>query len=131
MPTSARTATTCRRSATGVGRAPPLPPTRRAASAGARRASRPARPGEAEPMRILVLNTGSSSLKWSLLDAGSERLEDHGEASWSDPDPERHSGELRAALEPIPAVDAVGHRVVHGGSRFREAVLVGAEVREA
>jgi acetate kinase len=39
--------------------------------------------------------------------------------------------ELVAALDGLPAADAVGHRVVHGGQRFRAAVRVDAEVLRA
>ena len=35
---------------------------------------------------------------------------------------------LEAALAELPAPDAVGHRVVHGGARFREAVRVDDDV---
>lgn len=67
-------------------------------------------------MRVLVLNAGSSSLKYSLIDTGGaeervggvvERVADHAEA-------------VRQALAALPEgrVDAIGHRVVHGGERF-------------
>ena len=39
--------------------------------------------------------------------------------------------ELRAALEGLGEADAVGHRIVHGGSRFREPVVVDDGVRRA
>jgi acetate kinase len=62
--------------------------------------------------RILVVNAGSTSLKLSVVD-GDER------------------SELRA-LEPAPkGVGAVGHRVVHGGQRFRDPVVVDDAVTEA
>ena len=77
---------------------------------------------------VLVLNTGSSSLKWVVLEAGSETVQDQGEASWASGDPAGHDAELRAALERAPGVDAVGHRVVHGGQRFRDATVLDAEV---
>ena len=57
-------------------------------------------------MRILVINAGSSSLKVRLLGDGDEMLAD------SD------------SLEGIPAPDVVGHRIVHGGERYRDAVVV-------
>ncbi len=63
--------------------------------------------------RILVVNAGSTSLKLSLVD--------------DDDDSEQLD-----ALEPVPAgVAAVGHRVVHGGTRFRDPVRIDAEVLEA
>src|SRR5438477_6507311 len=81
--------------------------------------------------RILVLNTGSSSLKWVVLDSLSEAIIDRGEASWRDPAPDRHADELLQTLRQVPAVDVVGHRVVHGGARFRDAVLIDDAVRDA
>src|SRR6185437_6585778 len=36
--------------------------------------------------------------------------------------------EVREFLRGLPELGAAGHRVVHGGSRFREAVLVNDEV---
>jgi acetate kinase len=79
---------------------------------------------------VLVLNAGSSSLKWVVLDAQTEAVQDQGDASWESSDVGRHDVEMQAALERVPEVDAVGHRVVHGGSRFREAVVVDDAVRD-
>ncbi|MGC1953135.1 MAG: hypothetical protein WA970_11305, partial [Gammaproteobacteria bacterium] len=39
--------------------------------------------------------------------------------------------QLRAALKRAPTFDAAGHRVVHGDTRFREAVVIDESVREA
>jgi acetate kinase len=79
--------------------------------------------------RVLVLNAGSSSLKWSILDGHTEATLDEGSTSWEGSEPGRHESEMTAALRSIQGVDAVGHRVVHGGARFREAVLVDDAVR--
>ena len=79
--------------------------------------------------RVLVLNSGSSSLKWSVLDAASEAVVADGTATWEGTEHGRHEAEMAAALREAPDVDAVGHRVVHGGDRFREAVLVDESVR--
>jgi acetate kinase len=68
-------------------------------------------------VRVLVVNAGSSSLKLRLLGPGDE-LEAERDLAPDD------GGALAAALADLPAPDAVGHRVVHGGARFREAVLV-------
>jgi acetate kinase len=61
-------------------------------------------------MRVLVVNAGSSSLKVSLV----------------------HDGEVVSAYDQMPAgppdVDAVGHRIVHGGSRFVAPVVVDDDV---
>jgi acetate kinase len=78
-------------------------------------------------MRVLVLNTGSSSLKWSVLESDSEAVVQHGDATWDDGD----QREIDTALEQVAQIDAVGHRVVHGGSRFRESVVVDEAVMEA
>lgn len=73
-------------------------------------------------MRVLVLNTGSSSVKYQLIDTSSgqriaggtvEEVADHAVAL----------AEIGAELDGAP-IDAVGHRVVHGGERFSEPTLV-------
>jgi acetate kinase len=79
---------------------------------------------------VLVVNAGSSSLKWVVLDAQSEEVQDKGEASWETSEVGRHDVELKAALERVPEVHAVGHRVVHGGSHFGEAAVVDDGVRD-
>jgi acetate kinase len=75
-------------------------------------------------MRILVLNPGSSSLKASLVDQPGVRTLARVERDWGsdatrqagrEDDLQRVVGELGGSTEPI---DAVGYRVVHGGSRF-------------
>ena len=68
-------------------------------------------------MRVLVVNAGSSSLKLRLLGPGDELEAEH------DLTPDDRDA-LAAALAELPMPDAVGHRVVHGGERFRDAVLV-------
>ena len=55
------------------------------------------------------MNAGSSSLKLRVLGDGDELLESHDLAG---------SDEMPAAFE--TRIDAVGHRVVHGGTRFRD-----------
>jgi acetate kinase len=80
--------------------------------------------------RVLVLNAGSSSLKWAVLDAATEAVAVQGTESWAEQDPMRHAA-VQALLHRLPAVDAVGHRVVHGGATFRAAVVVDADVRTA
>ena len=76
-------------------------------------------------MRVLVVNAGSSSLKLSLLDEQDELL-----LSTTLPSPRGRLDEaaLRAELERAGAVDAVGHRIVHGGSEFVEPVLIDEQV---
>lgn len=76
-----------------------------------------------------VVNSGSSSLKWELLDAESgehlkgglvERVTDHASAM---------KGVLQELGSEHPEV--IGHRVVHGGSVFTAATLVTDEVEAA
>jgi acetate kinase len=80
-------------------------------------------------VRVLVANAGSSSLKLSLLDADDSEL-------WSKelPAPRAvvEAGAVAQALAGLPATpDVAGHRVVHGGERFREAVVVDEHVEAA
>jgi acetate kinase len=76
-------------------------------------------------MRILVVNAGSSSLKLRLLGDDDDVLgnEDLG------PIDRLPDGELGRALDKLGDFDAVGHRVVHGGDRYREPVVVDDDVR--
>lgn len=78
-------------------------------------------------MRVLVLNCGSSSLKWRLFDDGRaedgglvERVTDYAEA-------------LRGVLSNLDTsgLGAVGHRMVHGGVRFTAPTLLDDAVVEA
>jgi acetate kinase len=78
-------------------------------------------------MRILVVNTGSSSVKLRLLDGGElTGSTDLGAPSTLDPD---EVGDAVAALAGESGVDAAGHRVVHGGPSFTSAVVVDDKVR--
>jgi acetate kinase len=88
-------------------------------------------------LRVLVVNAGSSSLKLTLLDGEDRTLAAHelplGDAVCDEPgdpaaSPSFDRRELRPLLAEMPAIDAVGHRIVHGGERFREAVRVDGEV---
>lgn len=95
-------------------------------------------------MLILVLNSGSSSIKYQVRDVptgdggrseaivaegiveriGEGEVADHSEAL------ETISAELTEALG-ARQIDAVGHRVVHGGERFSEPVLISNEITRA
>jgi len=77
-------------------------------------------------VRVLVVNAGSSSVKLSLIDEDDATLVDRElVASHSSIDAE----DLRAAIAAgLGGADVVGHRIVHGGLRFREAVLIDADV---
>jgi len=100
---------------------------------------------------VLVVNAGSSSLKYSLIDAGSgeeaadgvvERIgESNGIITHRGPSGEdrterevaTHEDALAAVLDAFEAhgpslheveLEAIGHRVVHGGDRFGDPVLI-------
>lgn len=73
-------------------------------------------------MRVLVVNAGSSSLKLSLIADGDQTLQ-----TQELPAPRAHvgEGELRDALATgLDQCDVVAHRIVHGGERFMQAVLI-------
>jgi acetate kinase len=75
--------------------------------------------------RVLVVNAGSSSLKLSVLDGDDDRVLDE-----TLPSPRGRVDEeaLRAAVDKAGTIDAVGHRIVHGGSTFLDPVRVDAAV---
>ena len=80
-------------------------------------------------MRVLVVNAGSSSLKLSLLDAADAVI---AAVELDAPRARADADELREALRsPLAQADAVGHRIVHGGERFRAAVRIDEQVRAA
>jgi acetate kinase len=111
-------------------------------------------------MKILVCNSGSSSLKFSLFAAEDEVLLAEGGIDWTakptrlvfrrpgQPDI-REELKLRehgdaiarilmdlqtgpsALLQGVDEIAAVGHRVVHGGKRYRAAVRITPEVQRA
>jgi acetate kinase len=76
--------------------------------------------------RILVVNAGSSSVKLSLLDASDKLLES---IDLSSQRGRIDSSGIEAELADLGGVDAVGHRVVHGGTEFDGPVVVDQEVR--
>jgi acetate kinase len=104
------------------------------------------------PCLILVLNSGSSSLKFAVHDTGTrtpllsglaERLgADSPTITFKDSDGKRayplthgdHATALEAVLAELsrrgwlPALAAVGHRVVHGGERFTASVVITDDV---
>lgn len=113
-------------------------------------------------MKILVLNSGSSSVKYKLLDtAGNEAvtLAEGGVEKIGLPDTflkfkrpdgskeivelglSDHNGAIKAILENLTdpkvgciasydEIDAVGHRVVHGGEKFSASVIIDDAVKE-
>jgi acetate kinase len=80
-------------------------------------------------MRVLVVNAGSSSVKLSLLGDGDNPI---AERELDAPRSEIDPSDLEAALgEGLSDADAVGHRIVHGGERFREPVRIDSSVQRA
>jgi acetate kinase len=111
-------------------------------------------------MKTLVCNAGSSTLKFSLFEAEDELLLAEGGIDWSTQptrlvvrcagQPEvreeltlqHHADAIARILEALQAgpaaplqasgdVQAVGHRVVHGGERYTSAVRITREVKRA
>jgi acetate kinase len=102
-------------------------------------------------VKVLVLNAGSSTLKFSLFESAGERLLGEGVADWSvepasftvrrqglpdihaDLPLRHHAGAVNRVLEEWQNSDiaAVGHRVVHGGEAYTSSVRITAEVKAA
>jgi acetate kinase len=111
-------------------------------------------------MKILVLNSGSSSIKYKLIDTDTEAtlaeggIERIGLADgflkYKRPDGSKqivdlgkvdHKGGIEAILRALTdatdgciksfdEIDAVGHRLVHGGEKFNKSVLINDEVKK-
>lgn len=110
-------------------------------------------------MKILVLNSGSSSVKYKLIDTTESTLAEGGVEKIGLPDGflkykkadgskavielghTDHKGSIEAILrlltDPVEGciksydeIDAVGHRVVHGGEKFSGSVLIDDAVKE-
>jgi len=110
-------------------------------------------------MKVLVVNAGSSSLKYQLFDTATndviakgicERIGIDGKITHKMPGRENYIAELAmpnhsvatkilvdtlvsekyGCLKSMDEIEAVGHRVVHGGAYFSESVLVTDEVIE-
>jgi acetate kinase len=104
---------------------------------------------------ILVLNTGSSSLKFSLFHDQGDEAALEGQVDWKGKgrppellvrrpgQPDRHSAceaadpaaaatlairTVADAMDYGSTIGAIGHRVVHGGPRFRESVRIDASL---
>ena len=113
-------------------------------------------------MKILVINAGSSSLKYQLIDMENEQLmakglcerigiDGHlkhtplvdGKPVFNEDVPmPTHSEAIAAVIDKLTSaeygvvssmkeIDAVGHRVVHGGEKFASSVLINDEVLAA
>jgi acetate kinase len=81
-------------------------------------------------LRVLTVNAGSSSLKLTLLACAREGDDDEttiASRTLDAPRAQVDGQELRAALDsPLGEADAIGHRIVHGGERYHEAVRIDA-----
>lgn len=77
--------------------------------------------------RVLVLNCGSSSLKFRLYDGETElkkgTVERIGEPGGGPADHDEALRDVMARID-LDGLDAVGHRIVHGGLRFTEPTLI-------
>lgn len=111
-------------------------------------------------MNVLVINCGSSSLKYQLIDSKSEAVLAKGlcerigidgrlvyqkaglEKEMTEAAMPTHKqaiqmvldaliNEKTGALKSLSEIDAVGHRVVHGGEKFAASVILTTEVLEA
>ena len=112
-------------------------------------------------MKILVLNCGSSSIKYKLFDMDSKEViaqggiekiglkgsflkltMPNGEKKVLEKDIPEHTVGVEfilntlvspeyGAIKSLDEIDAVGHRMVHGGERFSKSVLLDKEVLEA
>lgn len=82
---------------------------------------------------VFVLNVGSSSVKYKVLDVDTGEtfadgvIERIGEYGSDVPDHATALERIRGKLAGIP-IDAVGHRVVHGGTRFVRATIIDDDV---
>jgi acetate kinase len=78
-------------------------------------------------IRVLVVNAGSSSLKLRVLDPADAVT---ARADLPAPRGAADSGEIKSAIESLGPVDAVGHRVVHGGTLYTAPVQLDEQVRQ-
>ena len=76
-------------------------------------------------MRVLVLNAGSSSLKVSLVDEDDRVLVDR---EFEVAEGHVDESQMASAVRGMEGVEAIGHRIVHGGPRFRSSVRIDGDV---
>jgi acetate kinase len=79
-------------------------------------------------MHVLVVNAGSRTLKLRLLDIDDVVVAAHDIDPWSG---EADLAEIDRFVGGLAQIDAVGHRVVHGGEQFVRPVKVDAQVLRA
>ena len=82
-------------------------------------------------MKILVINSGSSSIKYKLFEMPDEQLVSKGLIEHigepGSPIKDHYSG-LKSILDKVEQVSAVGHRVVHGAEKFQRPALINNSV---
>ena len=78
-------------------------------------------------MRVLTVNAGSSSLKLRVLDEDDTLVID---CEVPAPPGEDGTAAVAGALGGIETIEAVGHRVVHGGAEFQDPVLISDTVTD-
>ena len=78
-------------------------------------------------MRILVVNAGSSSLKLRVLDPDDTVV---AAADLPAPRDQAEDAAIGRFIRDLPPLDAVGHRVVHGGAAFTRPVVVAGDVED-
>jgi acetate kinase len=76
---------------------------------------------------VLVVNAGSSSLKLALLGDAGEVVGQRTLERWSGED---ETNDIKDFVDRLPQVDAVGHRIVHGGPDFTGPVRLDKDVRD-
>jgi acetate kinase len=86
-------------------------------------------------VQILVLNSGSSSLKFQLVETDGERRLAKGEISNIGAEVRGHDDALASAFQKLADagvrledISGVGHRVVHGGEDFHQSVIIDEKV---
>lgn len=82
-------------------------------------------------MKILVLNSGSSSLKFQLIETDTEHRLAQGEISKIGTEVKNHDEALATAFKQLKEsgtvledIAGVGHRVVHGGEHFSQSAII-------
>lgn len=76
-------------------------------------------------MRVLVVNAGSSSLKVSLVDDEDRVVVDR---EFEAADGRFDEKQMAAAIREMDGIEAIGHRIVHGGPRYQASVRIDGDV---
>src|SRR5262249_35244647 len=84
--------------------------------------------GRSPTVKILVLNCGSSSLKWALFDGGQRVGSDAVTGIGLAGGRVSHVEAVRAVLHATPDAEAVGPRIVHGGPALQEPATIDSRV---